>query len=155
LFAQHGEMQNPQRLMRALEVMQATGRSLISFRTGKKKTRAFVVKKIGLELPKEQLHQQINLRVDKMMATGLLEEVKGLLSFQRLNALQTVGYKELFAHYRGDVSLQQAVDAIKQNTRHYAKRQLTWFRKDPDFHWLSPDAGAVKEFLIRDRSISR
>jgi tRNA dimethylallyltransferase len=148
-------MQNPQRLMRALEVVRATGRSLLSFRTGQKKTRPFMVKKIGLELQKEQLHQQINLRVDKMMAAGLLEEVKGLLPFQHLNALQTVGYKELFAYYQGEVSLHQAVDAIKQNTRHYAKRQLTWFRKDPDLHWLSPDAGAVKEFLTRDVSISR
>jgi tRNA dimethylallyltransferase len=155
LFAQHGEMLNPQRLMRALEVVRATGRSLLSFRTGQKKTRPFMVKKIGLELQKEQLHQQINLRVDKMMAAGLLEEVKGLLPFQHLNALQTVGYKELFAYYQGEVSLHQAVDAIKQNTRHYAKRQLTWFRKDPDLHWLSPDAGAVKEFLTRDVSISR
>ncbi len=146
-FFREGEWGNPQRLLRALEVMRATGRSILSFHTGEQKQRSFRVLKLALELPREELYQRINLRVEQMMEDGLLNEVKGLMDYQHLNALQTVGYKELFHYLHGGVSLQAAVQEIKQATRHYAKRQLTWFRKDKDYHWLPPDPAAVIAFL--------
>lgn len=147
LFYGKGETLNPQRLMRALEVVEATGQSILSFRTGEKKQRPFDVVKICLDLPREELYQRINHRVDLMMENGLMEEVRRLLPYQHLNALQTVGYKELFNHLGGKLSKEEAVDAIKRNTRHYAKRQLTWFRKHSDYHWLPPDAATVISFL--------
>ncbi len=137
-FFSVGEIQNPQRLMRALEVVRATGNSVVHYRKGEKANRNFRVVKIGLEIPKERLHQNINTRVDQMMAQGLLEEVRQLVPFQHLNALQTVGYRELFHHLNVNSSLEMAVAAIKQNTRQYAKRQLTWFKKDPEYQWFSP-----------------
>jgi len=135
-FFRVGEIQNPQRMMRALEVRVATGRSILSFRTSVKKQRPFRMEKIGLFLPKEELDQRINQRVDSMIGNGLLEEVRSLLPYRELNALQTVGYTELFDHLDGKLSLGQAVDAIKMNTRRYAKRQMTWFRKDPSIRWV-------------------
>jgi tRNA dimethylallyltransferase len=122
--------------MRALEVKLSTGRSILSFRTREKKERPFQIRKIGLTLPKEQLHQRIHNRVDQMMEHGLLEEVKNLIPFRHYNALRTVGYSELFDYLDGRISLDLAVETIKKNTRHYAKRQMTWFRKDPSIHWI-------------------
>lgn len=142
-FFREGENQNPRRLMRALEVKKATGRSILDFRTGAEKDRPFNFIKIGLELPREQLYRNINHRVDQMMAQGLLDEVNHLLPFRHLNALQTVGYKELFDHLEGKISLDQAVELIKQNTRRYAKRQMTWFKKDPGYCWSPPDSNLV------------
>lgn len=147
LFYRQGEILNPQRLMRALEVVEATGQSILSFRTGGKKQRPFDVIRLALDLPRELLYPRINHRVDSMMEQGLLDEVRTLLPFQHLNALLTVGYKELFDYVNGKWSVEEAVDAIKRNTRHYAKRQLTWFRKDKAYHWLPPDAGAVIRYL--------
>lgn len=138
-FYQVGEILNPQRLMRALEVRLSTGRSILSFRTRARREHPFRIKKIGLELPKEELHHRIHDRVDQMMQQGLLEEVRQLLPFRFHNALQTVGYKELFQYLDGLISLDQAVADIKTNTRQYAKRQMTWFRKDPDIQWIHPD----------------
>lgn len=138
-FFAAGEILNPQRMMRALEVKLSAGRSILSFRTRRKKTRPFTIRKICLELPKEQLHQRINARVDRMMEQGLLAEVTELIPFRDRNALQTVGYSELFAYLDGQCSLEQAVESIKKNTRQYAKRQLTWFRKDPAFQWIDAD----------------
>jgi len=138
LYYSTGEIQNPQRLMRALEVKLATGQSIRQYQQGKKTERAFRIVKIGLELPKEVLHMNINQRVDVMMEQGLLKEVESLLPWRSLNALQTVGYAELFRYLDGDCSLEAAVEAIKKNTRHYAKRQLTWFRKSVDVQWFSP-----------------
>ncbi|WP_207512843.1 tRNA (adenosine(37)-N6)-dimethylallyltransferase MiaA [Longitalea luteola] len=138
LYYKTGEIQNPQRLIRALEVKQATGASIRSFQQGKKAVRPFRIIKLALELPKPELHARINARVDMMMEMGLLQEVKGLLPKRQLNALQTVGYTELFDHLDGRITLQQAVEQIKTNTRHYAKRQMTWFRKDAGFRWFSP-----------------
>lgn len=135
-FYQTGEIHNPQRLMRALEVVRSTGHSILSFRSRKKKQRPFHIEKIGLHLPKELLHQRINDRVDQMMQQGLLEEVKSLLPYRDANALQTVGYREIFDYLDGSCSLDEAVDAIKKNTRHYAKRQMTWFRKDSAIKWV-------------------
>lgn len=144
-FYAKGEIQNPQRMMRALEVVKQTGRSVLSFRKGEKAKRDFNIIKIGLTLPREQLYERINHRVDIMMQQGLLNEVKGLLSFESLNALQTVGYKELFEFLHGNISLEKAVEEIKKNTRHYAKRQLTWFSKDEEVNWFSPDQ--IKDIL--------
>ncbi|MBI2283222.1 MAG: tRNA (adenosine(37)-N6)-dimethylallyltransferase MiaA [Bacteroidetes bacterium] len=141
------EKQNPQRLMRALEVCNATGQSILVFRTAKKRERPFRVIKIGLDLPKEQLHERIHLRVDRMMQEGLLEEVRSLVPCRSHNALQTVGYRELFEHLDGGCSLEEAVNHIKTNTRHYAKRQLTWFRKDQAFQWYEPSAAAVQQVV--------
>ncbi len=135
-FYADGETQNPQRLMRALEVRLSTGRSILSFRTRQKKERPFRIQKIGLQLPKEDLHRHIHERVDRMMERGLLEEVKGLLPYRDRNALHTVGYTELFDHLEGRISLEDAISAIKKNTRAYAKRQMTWFRKDDSIRWL-------------------
>jgi tRNA dimethylallyltransferase len=135
-FYKVGEVQNPQRMMRALEVMRATGKSILEFRKGRKATRDFAIKKIALELPKEELHRNINARVDQMMQAGLLEEVRSLIPYQHLNALNTVGYKELFDYFNGVNNLEKAVEEIKKNTRQYAKRQLTWFRKD-QYEWIN------------------
>lgn len=141
------EKQNPQRLMRALEVFNATGQSILAFRTAKKAERPFRVIKIGLNIPKEQLQERIHRRVDQMMQEGLLEEVRSLTPYRSHNALQTVGYREIFEHLDGLCSLEEAVNHIKTNTRHYAKRQLTWFRKDPAFQWYEPSAAALQQVV--------
>lgn len=130
------EKNNPQRLMRALEIVLSTGVSITSFQTDQKITRPFNIIKIGLSMPRELLNERINSRVDAMMQEGLLQEVTSLLPHANSNALQTVGYKEIFAHLRGEISLEQAAMQIKQNTRQYAKRQMTWFKKDTEVNWL-------------------
>jgi tRNA dimethylallyltransferase len=148
LFFDKGEMQNPQRMMRALEVILSTGRSIIEFQSHKKKERDFSIIKMGLVLPKEKLHQNIHQRIDDMLNNGLLDEVKNLISFKNLNALQTVGYKELFDHLEGKISLAQASEQIKTNTRQYAKRQMTWFKKDREVDWYNPsDINAVEDII--------
>lgn len=129
LFFANGEMENPQRMLRALEVKIATGKSILDFHSGEKVKRDFEIKNKLLSLPREQLYHNINQRVDEMMDRGLLNEAKDLFPLRHLNALQTVGYKELFEYFDGKKSLEQAVDDIKKNTRHYAKRQMTWFKK--------------------------
>ena len=148
LYFAKGEIKNPHRLMRALEVKLSTGRSIIDFQTQKIKERDFNIIKIGLELPREELYQRINKRVEEMMQQGLLEEVKKLQPFKKLNALETVGYRELFGYFEGDLALEDAVEVIKINTRHYAKRQMTWFKKDEDIKWFSPnEADAINAFI--------
>src|ERR1043165_2925753 len=122
------DLQNPQRLSRALEVCLSTGKPYSSFRKGNKKKRNFETLKIGLNMDREKLYGRINLRVDDMMKAGLAEEARSLFPNRHLNALQTVGYSELFAHFDGKISLEAAAEQIKQNTRNFAKRQLTWFR---------------------------
>ena len=124
-----GEMQNPQRMMRALEVKLSTGISILKFQTGKKIKRDFEIKNIYLNVPRNELYERINRRVDLMMNAGLLNEAKALYDYRNLNALQTVGYKELFDFMEGKTSLDKAIDEIKKNTRHYAKRQITWFKR--------------------------
>jgi tRNA dimethylallyltransferase len=138
LFAKEGEMQNPQRMLRALEVVLSTGKSIMQFRKGTKRERNFNIIKIGLELFRQELYDRINLRVDEMMNAGLLSEVKELYPNKELNALQTVGYRELFDYLDGTISLEKAVELIKQNSRHYAKRQLTWFKRDEEIKWFHP-----------------
>lgn len=143
-----GEIQNPQRLLRALEVFKATGKSILEFRKKTKVKRDFTTIKIGLNLPKSMLHHNINNRVDKMMEAGLLEEVRSLIPYQHLNALQTVGYKELFTHFNSEISLAEAIENIKTSTRQYAKRQLTWFKKDKEYNWFEPqELEKIKEHL--------
>ncbi len=139
-FFLKGEMQNPVRIMRALEVIKTTGQSILNYKKATNVKRDFNVIKIGLQLPKENLYQNINSRVDYMIEEGLVNEAESLLAYQELNALQTVGYKELFAYLNNKTSLKDATEGIKQNTRQYAKRQLTWFKKDKKFIWMKPDA---------------
>ena len=148
LFAKQGEMQNPQRMLRALEVIMASGESIIKYRTGEKQQRPFDVIKIGLELPREELYSRINLRVDHMINEGLIEEVRSVSAQRQLNALQTVGYRELFHYFDGTLTLPQAVEKIKQNSRQYAKRQLTWFKRDAAMKWFHPsDTAAIIEYI--------
>ncbi len=146
-----GEMQNPQRMMRALEVVLHTGKSIRSFQTHTRQKRDFNIIKIGLEMPRELLYSRINERVDKMLEEGLLAEVEALVPYKSLNALQTVGYKEMFEYVDGNATLNQSIELIKQHTRHYAKRQLTWFKKDTETHWI--DARFQKEALLQILSL--
>jgi tRNA dimethylallyltransferase len=138
VYFSQGEMHNPQRLMRALEVKLSTGKSIVTYQTKEKKQREFNIVKIGLELPREALYNRINQRADVMMKEGLEGEVKRLIPLRNLNALQTVGYRELFDYFEGLITVERAVELIKQNTRHYAKRQLTWFKKDAAWKWINP-----------------
>lgn len=147
-FYKEGEIKNPARLLRALIFKRSVGESIINYRTGEKKKRDFRIVRVGLELPREVLYERINTRVDKMMENGLLDEVRNLYSLRHLKNLQTVGYSELFEHIEGLYTLQEAVDKIKQNTRHYAKRQMTWFRKDKEMHWLQADDPQVLDKIL-------
>jgi len=133
------DQNNPQRLIRGLEFYLSTGNKLSSYLQHTKKQRPFNIIRIGLNKDRKELYDQINHRVDMMLEAGLLDEVKALLPFRTLNALKTVGYSELFDYLDGSRSLEDAVNAIKQNTRRFAKRQLTWFRKDPEIKWYHPD----------------
>jgi tRNA dimethylallyltransferase len=133
--ADQGEQQNTQRLSRALEVVTGTGQSILSFQHQSKKTRPFNIQKIGLEMPREQLYDRINQRVEQMVNMGLEEEVSALRPHFDLNALQTVGYQEWLPFFEGQQSKAAVIQAIQQNTRHYAKRQMTWFKKDTDIKW--------------------
>jgi len=139
------DLMNPVRLQRALEVVLSTGKPFSELRAGQPKTRDFNIVKIGLNLPREVLFERIAKRVDKMMQDGLLDEAKALLPFRHLTALNTVGYKEIFEYLDGNVTLQQAVENIKTNTRRYAKRQLTWFKRDQEVKWFEP--GQLSEVL--------
>jgi tRNA dimethylallyltransferase len=143
------DIQNPQRLIRALEVFETTGKPISYYRKSTINTRPFNIVKIGLNLPRDILYQQINYRVDKMIELGLIDEVKSLIPHRSLNALNTVGYSELFDYFDGKSDLESALQLIKQNTRHFAKRQLTWFRKDKDIHWLEADNEDVVLDIVR------
>jgi tRNA dimethylallyltransferase len=132
-------IKNPQRLIRALEVCRLTGKTYTSFRTHSTKKRNFEIIKIGLNTEREIVYQRINERVDIMMKNGLEEEARKLFTFKNNNALNTVGYKELFNYFEGNSTLEEAIVAIKQNTRNFAKRQLTWFNKDTSTKWFEPN----------------
>ena len=143
-FFTTGEIHNPQRMLRALEVRLFTGKSIRSFQNNKAVNRDFDCINIAVELPRADLYSRINIRVDDMIEQGLVNEVAQLAPFRHLNALQTVGYKELFEYVDQSVTLDFAIEKIKQNTRHYAKRQITWLKNQ--FHhsqWLPPDAPKV------------
>ena len=133
------DRQNPRRVVHALEICLMTGKTYTSFRKREKRQRPFNIIKIGLNRPREELYDRINRRVDQMMADGLLEEAKALYPKRHLNALNTVGYKELFDYIDGRWPLEEAVERIKGNTRRYARKQLTWFKKDESIRWFHPD----------------
>ena len=137
-FFKSGEIKNPHRIMRALEVIEGTGQSILAYRKGERVERNFNIIKIGLDLPREELVRNINSRVQMMMQAGLLEEVRPLVPYRDLNALQTVGYAELFDHIEGKLSLNEAIERIKITTRQYAKRQMTWFKRDREMNWFHP-----------------
>lgn len=146
-YYEAGEIQNPQRLMRALEVTQATGKSILEFHKGNKEERDFNIIRIGLELSKEELRRHIDSRVDRMIEEGLIDEAKKLLPHRHLNALRTVGYSEIFDYLDDKISLEKATELIKEHTRQYAKRQMTWFKKDKQISWYAP---GETEKIIRD-----
>lgn len=131
------DLSNGQRVIRALEVSMFTGEPFSSFKTRRFKERDFEIVKIGLERPREELYDRINARVLDMMDRGLEEEARSMLPYRELPALQTVGYKEMFSYFDGECTRDEAVRRIQVNTRHYAKRQLTWWRRDPEINWVS------------------
>ena len=133
------DRQNYRRVIHALEICHQTGKTYTSFRTQQKKERPFRIIKIGLNRDREELYNRINQRVDQMMEDGLLDEVKGLVDKRQTNALNTVGYKELFDYLDGRWPLDEAVEHIKGNTRRYARKQLTWFKRDENMRWFHPD----------------
>lgn len=139
VYYERVDRNNPARVVRALEVCLQTGRPYSELRTGRRRKRDFETVKIGVDLPREVLYERIDRRVDAMMAAGLEAEARALYPFRELNALQTVGYRELFDHFDGRTTLEEAVELIKRNSRRYAKRQLTWFRRDADIRWFAPD----------------
>lgn len=148
-YWEKGEQKNPQRLMRALEVMLGTGSSIISFQNKKAVERPFKIVKIGLELPREELYDRINARVLTMVEEGLEKEVKSLESYAHLNALQTVGYSEWKDYFEQKISKEKAIENIQQNTRHYAKRQMTWFKRDPAITWFNASTVEPKQVLLK------
>ena len=142
------DLQNPMRVIRALEVVRASGRPFSDFHKKKKVKRSFEPIYVCLEIPREQLYGRINLRVDQMVENGLIEEAKSLHPYRELNALQTVGYQELFDYFEGKTNLEYAIELIKRNSRRYAKRQMTWFRKDEHWNYFHPkDKPAIIEFI--------
>ncbi|MEJ1237718.1 tRNA (adenosine(37)-N6)-dimethylallyltransferase MiaA [Chryseolinea sp. T2] len=132
------DIRNPQRLMRALEVVIGTGQSITVFQQRKRRTHDFDIVRIGLELPREELYKRIDLRMDRMIEEGLFEEASSLYPFHDHNALQTVGYTEIFDYMDGRYDRDEAIRLLKQHSRQYAKRQLTWFKRDPEMVWLQP-----------------
>ena len=133
------DLKNPKRIVHALEICYTSGKPYSSFRVNEKKERPFQIIKIGLRRDRDDLFDRINKRVDMMMKEGLLEEARNLYPLRHLNALNTVGYKELFQYFDGTWNLDFAIEKIKKNTRDYAKKQMTWFANDNDIHWFSPD----------------
>ena len=133
------DKQNPRRVVHGLEICLMTGKTYTSFRKREKKQRPFRIVKIGLNRDREELYNRINLRVDEMMDEGLLEEARNLYPMRHMNALNTVGYKEMFAYLDGTWTLEEAVERIKGNTRRYARKQLTWYKKDEQIRWFHPD----------------
>ena len=132
------DKENPSRVLRAVEVCLQTGRPYSSLRTGIKRKRDFEIVKICIEMEREMLYDRINRRVDAMIAEGLEDEAKKVHHLKHLNSLQTVGYRELFDYFDGLTDRETAIELIKRNSRRYAKRQMTWFRRDPEIHWLKP-----------------
>lgn len=134
------DQQNPHRLIRALEVKLGTGKSIASFQKQNKRALGFSVVKIGLDLPREVLNGRIDLRMDQMIAQGLFEEARALFPYRHHQALQTVGYQEIFGFMEGQYDREEAIRLLKRNTRRYAKRQLTWFRRDKEMKWFDPSS---------------
>jgi len=147
IYARQVDMANPNRIIRALEVTLQTGKPYSQQRSNTKAIRNFNIVKVALNLPREALHRQINSRVDQMIEQGLVEEARSFFHLKHLNSLNTVGYKELFDYFDGNNTLEGAIEKIKTNTRRYARRQITWFKKDPEMHWFLPDPELVIEWL--------
>ena len=148
-YWEQAEQENPHRLMRALEVYIGLGKSILSYQCHQKKQRPFTVKLIGLEMDRSLLYERINTRVEQMVAHGLEKEVQSLLPQFSLNALQTVGYREWLPYFNQEQSLERVIAAIQQNTRQYAKRQMTWFKKDPTVQWFDATAPHLLDTIIR------
>ena len=143
------DLKNSKRILHALEICLMTGKPYSSFRKDEKKKRPFRTIKIGLNTDRKMLYQRINQRVDRMIGEGLVNEAKQNYPFRGLNALNTVGYKELFAYFEGKTNLEEAIDLIKRNSRRYARKQLTWFRKDTEINWFLPDQeNKIIDFLV-------
>ena len=142
-FYNEVDKENPMRIIRAIEAIRLTGEPFSKLRKNTKKELFFDVKRYVIDLPRDVLYERINRRVDRMIENGLIDEVKSVRSLKHLSTLKTVGYSELFAYLEGNISLNEAIELIKQNTRRYAKRQLTWFRRHPDAAWLS-DRSAIE-----------
>lgn len=142
------DLKNPARIVHALEISLMTGKPYSSFRTSPKKERPFSIIKIGLDCGRTELHRRINRRVDQMLEAGLEDEARKVYPLKNLNALNTVGYREFFTCFSGEISKEKAIEWIKRNTRRYARKQLTWFRKDPEINWFHPDEPEkIIEFL--------
>ena len=145
------DKQNPRRVVHGLEICLMTGKTYTSFRKREKKERPFKIVKIGLNRDREELYNRINQRVDQMMADGLLEEARSLYPMRQMNALNTVGYKEMFAYLDGTWTLEEAVERIKGNTRRYARKQLTWYKKDEQIRWFHPnDKEKIISYISQD-----
>lgn len=138
VYAAEVDASNPQRITRAIEIIRTSGETYSSFRKGKEAARPFRIIKIGLDRPRAELYERINLRVDRMISQGLIEEAEKAKKFKNNGALQTVGYKESFAHIKGSIDLETCTELIKRNTRRYAKRQLTWFKNQDVYKWFKP-----------------
>ena len=133
------DLKNPKRILKALEVSIQTGKPYSTFLSRSKKKRDFNIIKIGLQRDRDELYERINLRVDQMVEEGLVEEARLFFKDRALNSLNTVGYKELFEHFEGKISLEKAIELIKRNSRHYAKRQISWFSRDKELIWFHPE----------------
>lgn len=148
------DLKNHKRVIHAIEICRQTGGRYSDLRTRQVKQRPFGIVKIGLIRPREELFERIARRTGQMIADGLIEEARRVYPFRHLNSLNTVGYKELFAYFDGKMSLDEAVEKIKRNTRVYSKKQVTWYKKDPDMRWFSPDDKAAIIDYIDEKSVS-
>ncbi len=154
-YAATCDLKNPKRVVHALEICHMSGRTYTSFRTQQVKQRPFQILKVGLQRERSELFARINRRVDEMMEAGWLDEARRVLPFRDCNSLNTVGYKELFRYLDGDWSLEQALEKIRRNTRVYAKKQMTWFKKDQETCWFHPSQYEEIRYFIQNRSASQ
>ena len=142
------DLKNPARIIHALEIFLTTGKPYSAYLTSPKKQRPFKIVKIGLDIDRNELHRRINSRTDSMIETGLVEEAGRLYPLKHLNALNTVGYRELFSYFNGEISKEKAMELIKRNTRRYARKQLSWFRNDSEYSWFNPaDKDKIFEYI--------
>jgi tRNA dimethylallyltransferase len=153
-FYKQVDLKNPKRVIHALEICLMTGRPYSELRTNTKKIRPFQMIKVGLDMDRGLLHHRINQRVDQMIVDGLEEEARGLYQYKSLNSLNTVGYREFFNFFDGNISREEAIELIKRNSRRYARKQLSWFRRDEEIHWFSPD-NSEEVFNFVERKINQ
>jgi tRNA dimethylallyltransferase len=153
-FYKQVDLKNPKRVIHALEICLMTGRPYSELRTNTKKIRPFQMIKVGLDMDRGLLHHRINQRVDQMIVDGLEEEARGLYQYKSLNSLNTVGYREFFNFFDGNISREDAIELIQRNSRRYARKQLSWFRRDEEIHWFSPD-NSEEVFNFVERKINQ